>query len=46
MPKVLLMVVTTVLLLLTAGVVVLAVWNVPTPARPIDRVIPDSRFPK
>jgi len=46
MPKVLLMVVTSVLLLLTAGVVVLAVWDVPAPSRPIDHPIPDSRFQK
>ncbi|HUK09796.1 MAG TPA: hypothetical protein VLX09_18130 [Stellaceae bacterium] len=46
MPRVVLMVVTSVLLLITAGVALLAVWDVPTPSRPIDRVIPDSRFPK
>jgi hypothetical protein len=46
MPRVVLMVVTSVLLLLVAGVTMLAVWDVPTPNHPIDRVIPDSRFPK
>ena len=46
MPRVVLMVVTSVLLLLVAGVAMLAVWDVPTPIHPVDRVIPDSRFPK
>jgi len=46
MAKVVLVVVVAVLLVLAAGVAVLAVWDVPAPSRPIERVIPDSRFPK
>jgi len=46
MAKVVLTVVMAVAALLAAGVAVLAVWDVPPPSHPIDRVIPDSRFPK
>jgi len=46
MPRLFLMVVTAIVLLLTAGVVVLAVWDVPAPSQPIDHPIPDSRFQK
>ena len=46
MVKVALIVVAAVVVLLAAGAAVLAVWDVPAPNQPIERVLPDARFPK
>lgn len=46
MAKVALIVVAIVVVLLAAGVGVLAVWDVPAPTQPVDRVLPDARFPR
>jgi hypothetical protein len=33
-------------LLLAGGAAFLALWNPPAPSAPVEKVIPDSRFPK
>ena len=33
-------------LLLLGGGVFLALWNPPAPSAPVEKVIPDARFPK
>jgi len=33
-------------LLLLGGVVFLALWNPPAPSAPVEKVLPDARFPK
>jgi hypothetical protein len=33
-------------LLLLGGMVFLALWNPPPPSAPVEKVIPDARFPK
>jgi hypothetical protein len=33
-------------LLLLGGAAFLALWNPPAPSAPVEKVIPDSRFPK
>ena len=33
-------------LLLLGGVVFLALWNPPAPSAPIEKILPDARFPK
>ncbi len=35
-----------VLLLLVGLGVFLAVWDIPAPSRPVEKVIPDAKFPK
>ena len=35
-----------VVLALLGGSLFLAVWNPPVPSRPIEKVLPDARFPK
>jgi hypothetical protein len=35
-----------VVLALLGGGLFLAVWNPPAPSRPIEKVLPDARFPK
>ncbi|HVM81088.1 MAG TPA: hypothetical protein VMU06_18855 [Stellaceae bacterium] len=46
MAKVALIVMLVVAALIAAGVGVLAVWDIPAPTQPIDRVLPDARFPR
>ncbi len=46
MAKIALAVVAVVVVLIAGGVVVLAVWDIPVPNKPVERVIPDARFPK
>jgi len=46
MAKVALVVVVLVVAILAAGVGYLALWDIPAPNQPIERVIPDARFPK
>jgi len=46
MVKVALIVVAAVVVLLAVGAAVLAVWDIPAPTQPVERVIPDARFPK
>jgi hypothetical protein len=46
MVKVALIVVAAVVVLLAVGAGVLAVWDIPAPTQPVERVIPDARFPK
>ncbi|HTS94673.1 MAG TPA: hypothetical protein VMG55_21865 [Stellaceae bacterium] len=46
MAKVALIVLAVVAVLIAAGVGVLAVWDIPAPTQPIDRVLPDARFPR
>lgn len=46
MAKIILIVVAAVVILLAAGVAVLAVWDIPAPNKPVERVIPDARLPK
>jgi hypothetical protein len=33
-------------LLLLGGAIFLAVWNPPSPSAPVQKVLPDARFPK
>lgn len=33
-------------LVLVAGAVVVATWDVPRPTTPVEKVIPDERFPR
>jgi len=33
-------------LLLLGGAVFLALWNPPSPSSPVEKVLPDARFPK
>jgi hypothetical protein len=33
-------------LLLIGGAVFLALWNPPAPSAPVEKVLPDARFPK
>ncbi len=33
-------------LLLLGGAIFLALWNPPAPSAPVEKVLPDARFPK
>jgi hypothetical protein len=35
-----------VVLAFVGGGVVLAFWNIPAPSKPVEKVLPDARFPK
>jgi hypothetical protein len=35
-----------VILALAGGGLVLAFWDIPAPSKPIEKVLPDARFPK
>jgi len=35
-----------VLLILVGGGIFLASWDIPAPSKPVEKVIPDARFPK
>jgi hypothetical protein len=35
-----------VLLLLVGGGVLLSVWDIPAPSTPVEKVLPDARFPR
>jgi hypothetical protein len=46
MGKVVLVVLAVVVLAVAGGLTWLAFWDIPAPNQPIERVIPDARFPK
>ena len=46
MGKVVLVLLAVVLLASIGGLTWLAFWDIPAPNQPIERVIPDARFPK
>ena len=46
MGKVLLGLLAVVVLAVVGGLAWLAFWDIPAPNQPIERVIPDARFPK
>jgi hypothetical protein len=46
MGKVTVVLVIVIALLLLGGGVFLALWNPPAPSSPVEKVIPDARFPK
>jgi len=46
MAKFLLVVIAVVVVIVAGGFAVLAVWDVPAPSAPIEKQIPDARFPK
>jgi hypothetical protein len=46
MGKVTVVLVVVVALLLLGGAAFLAFWNPPAPSAPVEKVIPDARFPK
>lgn len=46
MGKVTVALVIVVVLLLLGGAAFLALWNPPVPSAPVEKVIPDARFPK
>jgi len=46
MGKVVLVVLAVVVLAVAGGLAWLAFWDIPAPSQPIERVIPDARFPK
>lgn len=35
-----------VVLLIAGGIVLLAMWEIPSPTRPVEKVIPDDRLPR
>jgi hypothetical protein len=46
MGKLVLMTLAVVFVLLVGSGVFLAVWDIPAPSSPVEKVIPDARFPK
>jgi hypothetical protein len=46
MGKVTLVLVVVIALVLLGGAAFLAFWNPPAPSAPVEKVIPDARFPK
>ena len=46
MGKLVIVTLAVVLLLLLGGGVFLAVWDIPAPSSPVEKVIPDAKFPK
>lgn len=46
MAKVILAGLTVLVILIGAGLAYLAFWDIPAPNQPIERVLPDARFPK
>ncbi|HZS82564.1 MAG TPA: hypothetical protein VFA50_06815 [Stellaceae bacterium] len=46
MGKLVLMTLAVVFVVLIGGGVFLAVWDIPAPSTPVEKVIPDARFPK
>jgi hypothetical protein len=46
MGKVTVALVIVIALLLLGGVAFLALWNPPPPSAPVEKVLPDARFPK
>jgi hypothetical protein len=46
MGKVTVVLVIVIVLVLLGGAAFLALWNPPAPSAPVEKVIPDSRFPK
>jgi hypothetical protein len=35
-----------VVLLIAGGIVLLAMWEIPAPSKPVEKVIPDDRLPR
>jgi hypothetical protein len=46
MGKVALIAIAIVILVLIGGGIFLAVWDIPSPSKPVEKVIPDARFPR
>lgn len=46
MGKLVLAALTLVFLILVGGGIFLASWDIPAPSKPVEKVIPDARFPK
>lgn len=46
MGKFIAVMVATVFVVLVAGGAVLAFWDIPVPSSPVEKVIPNARFPK
>jgi hypothetical protein len=46
MGKVVLVLLAVVLIAVAGGLAWLAFWDIPAPNQPIERVLPDARFPK
>lgn len=46
MGKLVLVTLVVVFVLLVGGGVFLSVWDIPAPSAPVEKVIPDARFPK
>jgi hypothetical protein len=46
MGKLVLIALVVVFVLLVGGGVFLSVWDIPAPSSPVEKVIPDARFPK
>jgi hypothetical protein len=46
MGKLVLITVAVIVVLLVGGGVFLAAWDIPAPSTPVEKVIPDAKFPK
>lgn len=46
MAKLTVALVVVIILAVLGGGLYLALWNPPSPARPVEKVLPDARFPK
>jgi hypothetical protein len=46
MGRVTLLLIAIFLLLVIGGCLVLAYWDFPVPSKPVEKVLPDARFPK
>ena len=46
MGKVVLAAIVVVVLILVGGGIFLAFWDIPSPSSPVEKVIPDARFPR
>jgi hypothetical protein len=46
MGKLVLVTLVVVVVLLVGGGVFLSIWDIPAPSSPVEKVLPDARFPK
>ena len=46
MGKVVVAAIVLVVLVLIGGGIFLALWDIPSPSKPVEKVIPDARFPR
>jgi hypothetical protein len=46
MGKLVLVTLAVLLLLLAGGGVFLSIWDIPAPSSPVEKVLPDARFPR